>query len=311
VGLTVKKVDLVWGTSPPIFQAGSAWILAAIKRVPFLLEIRDLWPAFAVEIGILRHSVLIRAAESFERFLYRKADEIIVNSPGFINHITLRGGRNVSLVPNGADSNMFDPFQKGLQFREFHNLDDKFIALYAGAHGISNNLEIALDAARILCDRPDILILLVGDGKEKPGLLVRAQEMDLRNVKFIQPVPKVEIPDVLAAADVCLGILKPIPLYSTVYPNKVFDYMAAGRAVILAMTGVIRDVIITAQAGIAIEPGNPYALAQAIRYFADHPEEARLMGLNGRKCVQEQFDRSVIGDKLSTIFENLVNSNKV
>jgi glycosyltransferase involved in cell wall biosynthesis len=109
VGLGVKQVDLVWGTSPPIFQAVTAWLLARLKRVPFLFEVRDLWPAFAIAVGVLRNPLLMRASLWLERFLYRRADRVMVNSPGFIEHVTQRGARWVELVPNGADPEMFDP----------------------------------------------------------------------------------------------------------------------------------------------------------------------------------------------------------
>lgn len=309
--LTVRRVDLVWGTSPPIFQAGTSWLLAAVRRAPFVFEVRDLWPAFAVEVGVLRSRVLIRAAEAFERFLYRRANLVIVNSPGFVSHVTERGARRVEVVPNGSDTSMFTPGNVGSKFRQEHSLDGKFILLYAGAHGLSNDLGIVLEAASELGDMPEIAFVLVGDGKEKPQLEARAQEMGLKNVIFLPPVPKMKMPDVLAAADACLAILKPIPLYGTVFPNKVFDYMAAGRPVILAMTGVIRAVVESAQAGIPIDPGDPLALANAVRYLAAHPEESQKMGMNGRRCVQEQYDRQVIGEKLACILEELLKSNKV
>ncbi|MBU0512184.1 MAG: glycosyltransferase family 4 protein, partial [Chloroflexi bacterium] len=228
-GLRVKDVDLIWGTSPPIFQGATAWLLARLKRVPFLFEVRDLWPAFAIAVGVLQNRILIRASEWLERFLYRNADALVVNSPGFIEHIEACGPRQVELVPNGSDTAMFHPENDGADFRRAHGLEGKFVALYAGAHGMSNDLGVVLDAAVQLRDQPEIAIVLLGDGKEKPALVERAAEMSLTNVYFIPPVPKNEMTQALAAADACIAILKPIEMYKTVYPNKVFDYMAAGR----------------------------------------------------------------------------------
>ncbi|MBN2499236.1 MAG: glycosyltransferase family 4 protein, partial [Anaerolineales bacterium] len=221
IGLGVKDVDLVWGTSPPLFQGPTAWALARLKRVPFLFEIRDLWPAFAVAVGVLHNPVLIRLAEWLERFLYRRADQMMVNSPGFIEHIQARGGGDVALIPNGADMHMFDPAANGGDFRQEHGLEDKFVALYAGAHGLSNDLGVLLKAADQLRDREEIAIVLLGDGKDKPALQVQAAEMQLTNVYFLPPVPKREMAQALAAADACIAILKPIEMYKTVYPNKV------------------------------------------------------------------------------------------
>ena len=163
LGLSVKDVDLVWGTSPPIFQSLTAWALARLKRVPFLLEIRDLWPAFAVAIGVLQQPTLIKASEWLERFLYRNADQVIVNSPGFIDHVQSAGATNIELVPNGSDAAMFNPQAEGKSFRRTNELGDRFVALYAGAHGISNDLGIILSAAEILQDdNSDILFVLIG-----------------------------------------------------------------------------------------------------------------------------------------------------
>jgi glycosyltransferase involved in cell wall biosynthesis len=299
-------VDLVWGTSPPIFQGATAWALARLKGVPFLFEVRDLWPAFAVAVGVLRHQLLIRASEWLERFLYRHADQVVVNSPGFIDHVQSRGASRVALLPNGSDTTMFDPQAGGSSFRQAHGLGDRFIALYAGAHGMSNDLEIVLEAAAQLADRPEIALVLVGAGKEKPSLQAKAQAMGLDNVHFLQPLPKTEMPEALAAADACIAILKPIPMYKTVYPNKVFDYMAAGRPVVLAIDGVIREVVERAGAGIAVPPGDASALADAIRSLAANPQNGRRMGLAGRRCVEESFDRAILAGKMAEIMEALL-----
>ena len=201
----------------------------------------------------------------------------MVNSPGFIDHVTrVEGRRRVELIPNGADPSMFDPSNDGADFRRANHLEDKFVALYAGAHGMSNDLNVVLDAAKLLMDEKKIQIVLLGDGKEKPALQARAAQMGLSNVSFVPSVPKSEMPDALAAADACIAILKPLEEYKTTYPNKVFDYMAAGRAVVLAIDGVIREVVEAAQCGYFVEPGNASALANAIcKLASDKRRRAR------------------------------------
>jgi glycosyltransferase involved in cell wall biosynthesis len=303
IGLRVQDVDLVWGTSPPIFQGITAWALARLKSASFLFEVRDLWPAFAVAVGVLRNPLLIRLSEGLERFLYRRADKVLVNSPGFVDHVQRCGSSNIAIVTNGSDTGMFDPFADGGDFRKTHDLGGKFVALYAGAHGMSNDLGVLLGAADLLRDQPEIAIVLLGDGKEKPALVTQAQELDLPNVTFLPPVPKAEMPQALAAADACIAILKPVDLYKTVYPNKVFDYMAAGRPVVLAIDGVIREVVEGASAGIAVPPGDPVALAAAIRQLAGEREKARQMGLAGRHCVKANFDRELLANQLANILE--------
>ncbi|MFL7890678.1 MAG: glycosyltransferase family 4 protein [Anaerolineales bacterium] len=310
-GYKVKNVDLVWGTSPPIFQSLTAWALARIKGTPFLLEIRDLWPAFAIAVGVLRQPQLIAASEWLEKFLYQHADQVVVNSPGFIDHVRDHGAKNVVLIPNGADTRMFDPHAPGDIGHHSIDIPGKFIALYAGAHGLSNDLGVLLQAAAILKNRSEIFFVLLGDGKDKPALQKQAQDLALPNLKFLPPLPKNEMPAALAAADACIAILKPIPIYGTVYPNKVFDYMAAGKPVLLAMQGVIREVVEAAGAGLVIPPGDPPALAEGITYLAEHQDEGFTMGTRGRSYVKKYFDRPDQAEKFARLIDDLVDFDKV
>jgi glycosyltransferase involved in cell wall biosynthesis len=310
ISLNVKNVDLVWGTSPPIFQGATAWAVARLKRVPLLFEVRDLWPAFAIAVGVLRNKIFIRASQWLERYLYHHADLLVVNSPGFISHVLEHGAQKVELVPNGSDTSMFDPQGNGQDFREKYRLEDKFVGLYAGAHGMSNNLGVVLQAAKLLQDDQDIVIVLLGDGKEKPALLRQAEDLGVRNVHFLAPVPKKDMPGALAAADACIAILKPVELYKTVYPNKVFDYMAAGRPVVLAMQGVIQEVVEEAGAGITIEPDDQVAMANAIRELAVDQELRFEMGMRGRQYVELFFDRVVLAGKMVVLMEGLVKAQE-
>lgn len=303
VGLRIKNVDLIWGTSPPIFQGVTAWLLARLKRAKFVFEIRDLWPAFAVAVGVLTNPLLIWLSEGLEKFLYKHADQLMVNSPGFIKHIQSRGGRDLALVPNGADAGMFDPASDGAVFREQHGLGGKFVALYAGAHGMSNDLGVLLDAAEFLNEETEICIVLLGDGKEKSRLIERAKEMNLTNLIFVPPVPKKDMGEALAAADACIAILKPIEMYKTVYPNKVFDYLAAGRAVVMAIDGVAREVVEKAEAGVFAQPGNAQAVADVIRAMAKEQVKTKQMGKSGRAYLETYFDRGKLAKQLEELFQ--------
>jgi glycosyltransferase involved in cell wall biosynthesis len=310
VGIKVSKVDLVWGTSPPIFQGVTAWALARLKRAAFLFEVRDLWPAFAIAVGVLHNQLLIRASQWLEKFLYKSADLLMVNSPGFIEHVTRLGARQVALIPNGADIDMFRPDEDGADFRRSNHLEGKFVVMYAGAHGLSNDLGVVLNAAGLLKDRPEICLVLLGDGKDKPKLQALSAEQHLENLVFLPPLPKDQMDHALAAAQACIAILKPVEMYKTVYPNKVFDYMAAGRPVVLAIDGVIRQVIEQAHGGIYVPPGNPQAMADAIRSLADHPRYAEQMGRNARSYIELHFNRTVLADRLLTLLQDLLSEMK-
>jgi glycosyltransferase involved in cell wall biosynthesis len=258
-------------------------------------------------VGVLRNKTLIRLSEWLEKFIYHNADKLVVNSPGFIEHIQKRGGKKISLVENGVDAEMFNPLESGETFRQAHGLEGKFIALYAGAHGMSNDLEVLLRAAEHLMDEKEITLLLVGDGKEKNNLMNWVKERSLNNVRFVPSVAKNEMNEVLAAADACIAILKPIELYKTTYPNKVFDYMAAGKPVLLLIDGVIREVVEQADCGWFITPGDDLALANKIKEMRNHRADAKRKGQNGRDYAQNHFDRKALTRKLENLFRELIN----
>ena len=307
IGLGVRNVDVVWGTSPPIFQGFTAWLLARLKRLPFLFEVRDLWPQFAIAVGVLRNPLLIKLSLWLERFLYRRADQVIVNSPGYVSHVRERGARFVDLVPNGADPHMFDPADDGHAFRSANGIKDNFVVLYAGAHGMSNDLGVVLESACLLAgSRPEVRIVFLGDGKEKAALQEQAARLGLANVLFLPPVPKTGMAAALAGADACLAILKPLDEYKTTFPNKVFDYMAAGRPVVLAIDGVIRQVVEAAGCGVFAQPGDPAALAAVIQTLAADPGRSRKMGLSGREYLEEHFSRDKIAQKLMGVLYEMV-----
>jgi glycosyltransferase involved in cell wall biosynthesis len=305
-GLGVDHVDLVWGTSPPIFQGVTAWFLARLKRVPFLFEVRDLWPEFAISVGVLKNNLIIRASEWLERFLYSHADHVMVNSPGYIDHVKQHGAKQVSLLPNGADPDMFPQDNNGEHFRQRYQLEQKFLVSYAGAHGVSNDLGIVLETANLLRQFDDIQFIFMGDGKDKPALQQQAQEMQLNNVTFLPTLPKMEMAEALAASNACIAILKPIESFTKTYPNKVFDYMAAGRPVILAIDGVIRKVVEDANAGIPVSPGSAKELAEAVKYLSSNPERAWQMGASGREYLIKNFNRQDLANQLAGILEMML-----
>lgn len=303
--LSIHNVDLVWGTSPPIFQSFTAWLVARLKHKPFILEIRDLWPAFAIAVGVLNNQLLIKMSLWLEKFLYKRADQLIVNSPGFIDHIQGKVNRNIHLIPNGADSASFDINNADAK-NAYPHWKGKFTVLYTGAHGMSNDLAIVLQAAKLLEKNGNINFVLLGDGKEKSNLIKMAQELNLSNLEFCDPLPKSRMPMVISAADACLAILKPIEMYKTTYPNKVFDYMAAGKPVILAIDGVIRDVVEKADCGIFCPPGDAQKMSEAILMLYNNKQMALKKGANGRKYLVEHFDRVTIAEEFLNMVKNTV-----
>ena len=291
--LKAGPVDTVMGTSPPIFQAVSAWLVSEIRRKPFLLEIRDLWPDFAIDMGVLKNHVLIGLSKWLEKFLYCRATHILVNSPAYRDYLTTKGisSDKISLIPNGVDPDMFLPSENGHKVRKRYGLNGKFVVVYAGALGMANDISTILRAAKRLEARRDIHILLIGDGKERLKLEKMARELSLSNITFTGALPKSGMSEALCAADAAMATLMNIPMFGMTYPNKVFDYMAAGLPTILGIDGVIRGVVEDAGAGIFVPPGDDAALADAIRMLESQRDHARKMGELARSYVARHFNR--------------------
>ena len=307
VAKRVQSVDIVMGTSPPIFQALSACLVAALRRRPFVLEVRDLWPEFAVDMGVLTNPVLIRMARLLEMFLYRRATHIIVNSPAYRDYLIEKGvlSRKISFISNGVNPAMFAPEETGQHIRQEFNLGEKFVVTYAGALGLANDIPTILRAADLLRTETGIHFLLVGAGKESAALETMAADMKLDNVTFTGSRPKSDMKHFLAASDVCLATLKNIPMFRTTYPNKVFDYMAAARPTVLGIDGVIRQVIEASNGGIFVEPGDETALANAVLELSRNRDKARAMGRSARQHVVEHFDRQKQAAEFASLLERL------
>jgi len=305
--LKVKEVDLVMGTTPPIFQAFSAWLVSALKRKPFLLEVRDLWPEFIVSMGVFRNPLLIWLARRLEIFLYKRARHILVNSPAYLEYIHAKGipESKITFIPYGADGVAFHPSNDGSQVRDEFNLRDKFVVLYCGALGQANDFATAIRAASHLQNDDRIRLLVVGDGKERGNLEKQATDLNLSNVIFAGTRPKHQIPQYVAAADVSLAILQNVPMFRTTYPNKVFDNMAAGKATILVIDGVIRQCIETCQGGVFVPPGDDRKLAETIRELAVSPEKLSEMGANARRYLMENLERTMMMKKTRALLLSL------
>lgn len=308
--LSVKDADLIMGTTPQIFQAVSAWFVAFLRNKPFLLEVRDLWPEFGVSMGVIRNPVVIALARWLERFLYARAAHILVNSPAYKEYIHARGipESKITFIPYGTDVDMFNPGVDGLAVRRRLGLEDKFVVLYAGALGQANDIYTVLGAAKHLKDEKHIHFVFWGDGKERPNLQSEAELLSLENVTFAGVCPKKEMPFVIASSDVCLAILQNVPMFRTTYPNKVFDYMAAARATVLVIDGVIRQVIETSGGGVFVEPANHELLAKTILELSRDPQRVRQMGENARAYLVKNLDRRGKLDETLQLLQKLVHA---
>jgi glycosyltransferase involved in cell wall biosynthesis len=296
---TSGQADVVVVSSPTFFSIFSAWFLAKIKRAKFIVEIRDLWPAIFVELGVLTNRRVIRVLEALELWAYRQADQVVVVSNGFADNLVERGvpASKVHTIRNGVDLERFTPDQPAdpaVRRQLGANAGDTLV-LYIGAHGLSHGLDSVLEAAAKLQGH-SIHVALVGEGSNKRALEEQRRSLGLDNVTMLPGVPRDEVPALLAAADICLVPLRDVPLFTTFIPSKIFEYFGAGKAVIGAVRGEPAEILREGGA-VVVDPDNAAALAAALIDLASQPATRVQMGEQARAYVAATFDRRELADR--------------
>lgn len=290
------KFDLILVTSPPLFVGITAYILSALKRTPYVFEVRDLWPESAIDTGVVKNKLVIKFSYWFEGFVYKKAKLINVLTPAFYKTLNEKKGISTSkliLIPNAADFALSEELLASFDvnnFKKEHNLDKHFVITYVGAHGVANGLEQVLYTAKLLKDT-NVLFLLIGQGMRKEKLKNKAKELNLENVRFLDPVPKKEVLKYILASDMGASVLLKNDTFKTVYSNKTFDYMSCKKPILMAIDGVSRDLVEEADAGVFVEPENPQDFYKKVIEYMNDPEKLKKQGENGYRFAKENFDR--------------------
>ena len=302
-GLRTGPVDVVYGSSPHLGAALAGWLIATVRRAPFVLEVRDLWPQILADSGMLPETSLVyRGLKVLERFLYRRADAIVVLARGSAGVIAGEGidEAKIHFLPNGAEPADFEVDEPRKELRQELGFEG-IVVVYAGAHGPANGLDLALDAAEKLADTKARFVF-IGDGVAKADLMADAEARGLANVEFRDPIPKAEIPRVFAAADIGLHCLADVPLFRHgVSPNKLYDYMAAGLAVVTNTPGEVAQMVEEAGAGTAV---GPTEIADGVRHLAElhHSTRAKL-GRHGRAWMERNRSRRALASQLETLLD--------
>ncbi|MDJ0837712.1 MAG: glycosyltransferase family 4 protein [Acidobacteriota bacterium] len=305
-----SRFDLLFATSTPL-TAGIPGIAMRLsgRGKPFVFEVRDLWPELPREMGVITNPLVLWAMSVLEWFSYHTAHGIIGLAPGIEQGIQRRGIKpeRTTMIPNGADLNLFQP--KTERQAPLDDLKDvPFKAVFTGAHGIANGLDAVLDCAAELKQRgrDDIALAFIGDGKLKAGLIERAEKEGLDNCRFYDPVPKTRLAEMLPHFDAGLMILANIPaFYYGTSPNKFFDYISAGIPVVNNYPGWLADMIGEHGCGVAVPPGHPKLLAEALCDLAENPQKRADMGNAGRKLAEAQFGRALLADRWVDYLERI------
>jgi glycosyltransferase involved in cell wall biosynthesis len=296
------RPDVVLVSSPPFFTIPAAWLMARLRRRPFVFEVRDLWPAVFVEMGVMKRGLAYRILESMERFFYRVADRVVVVTRAFREDLAARGvdRAKIEVIPNGAD---LDIYTRDVEprYRQVLGGTNKILVTFVGTHGVATGLDQILDAAQLLLEDPRFAFAFVGEGAERDRLMAAARARGLSNVVFHHAVAKEDVPYVYASSDVCIVCLKPVLFLEKFIPSKIFEIIASGRPVIAALAGEAAEIV--REAGhIVVPSGDAEAIARELRALAGDEVRIAEMVRKGRGYVAEYFDRRMLARRYLRMF---------
>jgi putative colanic acid biosynthesis glycosyltransferase WcaI len=312
-GLTIPRPDVIIATSPQLLVGLSGWWLGFAREIPFVFEVRDLWPESLTAVGVgSEDSLLHHTLAAVAGFLYERSAHIVVVTPAFKEHLIRRWrvpAKKISVVENGVETDLFAPLPQASneKLREKLGAAGKFLVCYVGTMGNAHGLETLLDAAANLRHQnPDVLFLLVGEGAEKDRIKGLAQSRNLTNILFLDQQPRETIPAFISASDACLVLLKKTDVFKTVIPTKMLEFMSCARPVILGVEGQAREIVEAAGAGLVIEPENAADLAHAIQQLAANRVLGSALGQKGREYILQHFSRDRTAEKYIQVLKDEV-----
>lgn len=301
----VRQVDVVVGTSPQFFTVCAAYTSSLVKRVPWVFELRDIWPESIRVVGAMKQSIALDLIEKVEVFLYHKANAIVSVTHAFRTSLIRRGvdGEKIHVVTNGVDICRYSPRDRDAELLRKHDLQGKFVVGYIGTHGLAHALDTLLDAAKCLkaaTDGDRFRFILLGDGAKKDALLRRAETEGLDNVIFVDSVSKDQVVRYWSLLDASIIHLKKDDLFTTVIPSKLFECMGMAIPVLHGVQGESACIVEREKIGLLFEPENSDALINGIRRLADDPELLALYKARGPLAAQH-YDRSSLAAEMLQI----------
>jgi colanic acid biosynthesis glycosyl transferase WcaI len=312
-GLFERRPDVVVATSPQFFCALGGWALAAVRRLPFVFELRDLWPASIMAVGAMQKNLAIRTLERIELFLYRRADAVIAVTWSFREDLISRGiePNKIKVVINGVDMGQFRPITRDAELEREHALKNRLVLGYLGTHGMAHALESVIDAAEMLRERQDIAFLFVGGGAERIKVEQLVAEKGLSNVRLIPRQPKEMMPRLWSLCDVSLVPLRNTPTFSTVIPSKIFESMGMGAAILISLPeGEATAIIRHNDCGMCVPPENAMALAAAIITLADDRSALAKLKQNSASAAAS-YSRDALAQQMAEILETVATSHSI
>ena len=305
----VRGVDVVVGTSPQFFTVCAAYFVSRMKCIPFVFELRDMWPESIKAVGAMKDSAVIRVLERIEIFLYRKAARIVTVTHAFKNTLIRRGidGTKVDVVTNGVDLSHFAPQAKDAALVQKLGLQGMFVAGYIGTHGMAHALETLLEAALTLQKTPgaeNVRLLFLGDGARKQDLEAQARAMGLANVMFLESVPKDQVVRYWSLLDVSVIHLRKTDLFTTVIPSKLFECMGMGLPVLHGVAGESADIVRREQVGEVFESEDAQLLVDGLLRMRDQSDMFATYQRNGLVAAK-RYDRKNLAQTMLQVFKNM------
>ncbi len=292
-GLRTKGADVIYASSTPLTVGFSAMVIKWARHIPFVFEVRDQWPEIPIELDIITNRFLIKILLWLEKTIYKNCSCIVALSPGQADGIrkVLTEEKPIMVIPNSCDIDLFRPDIDGSAVRQRIGWDDKLVLLHTGAMGKVNGLDFIIDAAERLKEHSDIMFVLMGDGNQKPFLEGRVKELGLTNMEISSSVPKQELPEFYAAADIGLVIIGNFAIIEHNSANKFFDSLSAGKPVLLNYSGWQRKILEDNEAGLGCHLCNLDEFVEKVLYLNSHRKQIKQMGQNARQAAIKEFNR--------------------
>ncbi len=299
-----KDVDMVLATSTPLTVGFPALVLKRMKKIPFVFEVRDLWPEVPIQMGALKNGIIIGIAKWFERRIYKKATRIVALSPGMEAGVLQEGidPKLVSMIPNMSKIDAFWPRENDTELLlEMGLKEDSFKVIYFGAMGLANAMDYVMDGITLLKDRENIEFLFLGHGAMEKMLKAKTAELGLKNVHFFGNVRMEKLSKITNFCNVSLVTFSDLPILATNSPNKLFDSLSAGKALIVNSPGWTKDLVENYECGVFVDPKKPSEFSEKIIWLMENPETVARMGENSRKLAETKYDKSILCKQFATV----------
>lgn len=302
-----KNIDLVIATSTPLTVGITALYMKWFKKIPYIFEVRDLWPEVPIQMGAFKSPLIVKPTRWFEKTIYKNAKHVIALSPGMQDGvIKYIPKEKASMIPNMAKMDEFWPRDKNYNLIEQLRLKkDSFKIVHFGSLGLANGAHTIIESAKLMRDIEDVEFLFVGGGATEKDLFEEVRKNELFNVKFLGKFPMRGVSEIVNFCDVSMVSFLDLPILYTNSPNKLFDSLSAGKPIIVNSAGWTKDMVEEHQCGYYVNPNKPQELVDKILFLRENPDIVKEMGINSRKLAETKYDKSILSKEFVEVIEKL------